>query len=261
VIAIIAILAAILFPVFSQAREKGRQTSCLNNIKQLSMALVQYAQDNNESMLIRPGSQMCSWRYVCPTPQDPRPRTSLNWWDIVTPYTSTNQIYHCPSARPRVTASLSTWGITNVAIGYNGTSGGNSLVKPNPNPALSNLFSPAVSQAEITRPAETVMIGEAGHNWNPRATAAAFNSTDNPSPILAWGPNIESGSEWGPEPRHNGGANVGFCDGHVKWMKLDRFYGVVDVAQRRVITDCNGIWFRPDRDQQKPGDPPAPNCR
>jgi prepilin-type N-terminal cleavage/methylation domain-containing protein len=49
VIAIIAILAAILFPVFAKAREKARQTSCLSNLKQLSLAILQYTNDNNET--------------------------------------------------------------------------------------------------------------------------------------------------------------------------------------------------------------------
>jgi len=48
VIAIIAILAAILFPVFSQAREKARQTQCLNNMKNIGMATQQYVQDYDE---------------------------------------------------------------------------------------------------------------------------------------------------------------------------------------------------------------------
>ncbi len=48
VIAIIAILAAILFPVFAQAREKARQTSCLSNEKQIGLAYIQYTQDNDE---------------------------------------------------------------------------------------------------------------------------------------------------------------------------------------------------------------------
>ena len=50
VIAIIAILAAILFPVFAQAREKARQTSCMSNERQLGLAVVQYVQDNDEMM-------------------------------------------------------------------------------------------------------------------------------------------------------------------------------------------------------------------
>ncbi|MFO7946152.1 MAG: prepilin-type N-terminal cleavage/methylation domain-containing protein, partial [Armatimonadota bacterium] len=45
VIAIIAILAAILFPVFARAREKARQSSCLNNLKQLSLGILMYVQD------------------------------------------------------------------------------------------------------------------------------------------------------------------------------------------------------------------------
>src|SRR5476651_129734 len=48
VIAIIAVLAAILFPVFAQAREKARQTSCLSNEKQLGLAVMQYVQDYDE---------------------------------------------------------------------------------------------------------------------------------------------------------------------------------------------------------------------
>src|SRR5437879_11671143 len=51
VIAIIAILAAILFPVFAQAREKARQTSCLSNMKQLATGFMIYVQDYDESLL------------------------------------------------------------------------------------------------------------------------------------------------------------------------------------------------------------------
>ena len=50
VIAIIAILAAILFPVFAQAREKARQTSCLSDTKQISLGIIQYVQDYDERM-------------------------------------------------------------------------------------------------------------------------------------------------------------------------------------------------------------------
>src|SRR5215468_1940827 len=50
VIAIIAILAAILFPVFAQARERARQTSCLSNTKQLTLGVLMYAQDSDETL-------------------------------------------------------------------------------------------------------------------------------------------------------------------------------------------------------------------
>ena len=50
VIAIIAVLAAILFPVFAQAREQARQTTCLSNLKQLGTGLTMYAQDYDETL-------------------------------------------------------------------------------------------------------------------------------------------------------------------------------------------------------------------
>ena len=51
VIAIIAILAAILFPVFAQARERARQTACLSNMKQIGMAVQMYSSDYDERLL------------------------------------------------------------------------------------------------------------------------------------------------------------------------------------------------------------------
>src|SRR5256885_15549422 len=50
VIAIIAILAAILFPVFAQAREKARQAACMSNLRQIGLAFAQYVQDYDERM-------------------------------------------------------------------------------------------------------------------------------------------------------------------------------------------------------------------
>src|SRR5687768_3902496 len=57
VIAIIAILAAILFPVFAQAREKARAISCLSNTKQLALAVQQYVQDYDEALPLRQSPQ------------------------------------------------------------------------------------------------------------------------------------------------------------------------------------------------------------
>src|SRR5687768_18407334 len=56
VIAIIAILAAILFPVFAQARDKARQTACLNNAKQIGTVLMMYLQDYDE---LFPATRQC----------------------------------------------------------------------------------------------------------------------------------------------------------------------------------------------------------
>jgi prepilin-type N-terminal cleavage/methylation domain-containing protein/prepilin-type processing-associated H-X9-DG protein len=254
VIAIIAILAAILFPVFAQARDKARQATCLSNIKQLSLAVGMYAQDYDETLISRPTGSLgaCNWQYIC---ENPRTRSYLNWWDIVIPYTKNNQIYDCPAAAASTSALIRNWGIRNIAIGYNLSANGG-LVKS----TLVNGWNPGVTLAEVTRPADTILLGEAGHNWNPAATASVFNSRDNSSPSIAWSPRIESGSEWGPEPRHGEGANMGFVDGHAKWMRLEQFYGKVDVAARRIVLDCNGVWFRPNRDEVRAGDPAPGTC-
>ncbi|MCS7065311.1 MAG: DUF1559 domain-containing protein, partial [Fimbriimonadales bacterium] len=63
VIAIIAILAAILFPVFAQAREKARQSQCNSNLRQLGFAHIMYLQDYDEQMFARPQDPSIPNRY------------------------------------------------------------------------------------------------------------------------------------------------------------------------------------------------------
>jgi prepilin-type N-terminal cleavage/methylation domain-containing protein/prepilin-type processing-associated H-X9-DG protein len=89
VIAIIAILAAILFPVFAQAREKARQTSCLSNEKQIGLAVLMYAQDYDESYPLA-WSLQGGWYNSC----DPYIKTSgaQNIWDA-----TIKGVWHCPS--------------------------------------------------------------------------------------------------------------------------------------------------------------------
>src|SRR5689334_23916214 len=65
VIAIIAILAAILFPVFAQAREKARQISCVSNMRQIGLGLRMYSQDYDEifpHLRLGPGDAGATWR-------------------------------------------------------------------------------------------------------------------------------------------------------------------------------------------------------
>ena len=93
VIAIIALLAAILFPVFARARENARRASCQSNLKQIGLALLQYAQDYDECNVpgqvgdARLGLTMTS------------PPTAWTWADAVYPYTKSGQVYQCPSDR------------------------------------------------------------------------------------------------------------------------------------------------------------------
>ncbi len=99
VIAIIAILAAILFPVFSQAREKARQSSCTSNIKNIALSHNMYASDYDEVLpnwVVR----------TCP----PQPRfpgygnngivALYHYTEFIDPYIRNKQIWFCPSASP-----------------------------------------------------------------------------------------------------------------------------------------------------------------
>ena len=79
VIAIISILAAILFPVFAQAREKARAAACLSNTRQIGLAFMQYAQDNDECLPLSTDSG--------------RP---VSWVVTLQPYIKNQQIYRCP---------------------------------------------------------------------------------------------------------------------------------------------------------------------
>jgi prepilin-type N-terminal cleavage/methylation domain-containing protein len=100
VIAIIAILAAILFPVFSQAREKAKQSTCQSNLKQIGLAIRMYTEDYDDYM-----------------PPSTAPG-SVRWPDFVAPYVqkkSLTKVFMCPAGK--VSASFQSWGDS--AYGYN----------------------------------------------------------------------------------------------------------------------------------------------
>ena len=82
VIAIIAILAAILFPVFAQAREKARQASCLSNCKQLGLASNMYVQDYDETFPYNLGPRFAPSTVADRLPRDdPRDLRGFGWDD------------------------------------------------------------------------------------------------------------------------------------------------------------------------------------
>jgi prepilin-type processing-associated H-X9-DG protein len=88
VIAIIAILAAILFPVFARARENARKSNCLSNFKQIGNAWTMYAQDYDERYVLNIW-QASTW--------NPPPPQSLTAANLLLPYTKNAGIYKCPS--------------------------------------------------------------------------------------------------------------------------------------------------------------------
>lgn len=96
VIAIIAILAAILFPVFAKAREKARQTSCLNNLRQISAAVNMYVQDNGEVFF---------------------PDTTTQAWAVVLSAYNGPSIYDCPTKTGKGTNTAPEYGVNPTLFG------------------------------------------------------------------------------------------------------------------------------------------------
>jgi prepilin-type N-terminal cleavage/methylation domain-containing protein/prepilin-type processing-associated H-X9-DG protein len=198
VIAIIAILAAILFPVFAQAREKARQTTCLSNLKQIMLAEMQYVQDYDETHC-----------YVYGNNGQP----DYSWTQLLAPYTKSKQVFTCPS--------------DTYDRGTNDKNGSNVVIGTPANPVSYSLtlawgdwageWSASGSpEAKITSPASTIFLSE---RWNGyhfySAGWAADNWCDGGEFLLGQG-GIAGATG------HGGGSNYAFCDGHAKWMRFEQ---------------------------------------
>lgn len=101
VIAIIAILAAILFPVFAQAREKARQTSCLSNVKQIGIGFQMYSQDYDETM---PAA------FAISSPINGGTRGEIDFEHQIYPYIKNWNIFACPSDATQLNVGSGTVG-------------------------------------------------------------------------------------------------------------------------------------------------------
>jgi prepilin-type N-terminal cleavage/methylation domain-containing protein/prepilin-type processing-associated H-X9-DG protein len=184
VIAIIAILAAILFPVFAKAREKARQSACLSNVKQLGLAMLQYAQDYDETY----PPAYC----VLPT---------VPWPQLLQPYVKNTQITVCPSDKD-VWLALPNWGVSYI-LNYR------------MHPPLDSPTGVGIRMGTVVRPAEALTMID-------NADGSTGNLI--PTCQYAWGTTGAAASAgynaWARiSARHNDGANCGFADGHAKWLK------------------------------------------
>jgi prepilin-type N-terminal cleavage/methylation domain-containing protein/prepilin-type processing-associated H-X9-DG protein len=218
VIAIIAILAAILFPVFAQAREKARGAACLSNMKQIGTANMMYAQDHDDFLPY-------GYAYTWPGQKE------LYWWqDLCRPYVKNEAVYTCPSASPHIRYDyLRPKGLPNPLIkdyicnaqgGAYPESGKKEWVGAN-GPFINNWNNPSRSLAEIEDTAGTIAIFDGARAfeiwrleqvdaWNNAGFGPAFydNSPDKKTP---------NPGHLGK--RHSEGFNATFCDGHAKFIK------------------------------------------
>lgn len=185
VIAIIAILAAILFPVFAKAREKARQASCQNNVKQLGVALMMYAQDYDEKYVTNANS-------------------GYYWQDILQPYIKNTQVYNCPSSSLKwAPQNVNAYSYTLNCMYWSNATLGMMFEQSSSGPT---------SSATIEDPAGTVFTGD-GYYFQWAVLPGTLNTTIAPARFTS-----NQGGYF--EARHNEGLNVAFLDGHVKWLKL-----------------------------------------
>lgn len=222
VVAIMMLLAALLFPVFAQARERARRTTCLSNLKQMGSAMLMYSQDND--------GFLPAWTnfWVCATngttggigPNDATTcgdDTPDRYWDAaIWPYVKSGApgalnpemggVWHCPSSEldERYTSYGYSMGIAVYSLDE-----------------FYYLFPPEASLHDATR---TVFVGDGG-------TAGRLGR---PQDLQGYAQRHVPGYEWmvgGTKAysrdapfRHQDGANYLFCDGHAKWMKASAIY-------------------------------------
>ncbi len=226
VIAIIAILAAILFPVFAQARSKARQTACLSNLKQVGTALMMYSQDYDE---VLPGDTTLNINGITDA-RWPAPATSANsaglgepmgwmqpynpanpgtyriWARDIQPYTKNLGIFHCPQTKLRSADG------TCAANGGTCEVNDPSISNPGNGNILLNGIVASKSIAVITAPADIIFAHEV-RNYNRVAQ-------EKPRGILVNGEVLYTGfTNAYYDSLHSEGANLLFCDGHAKWHK------------------------------------------
>ncbi|MBC8134439.1 MAG: prepilin-type N-terminal cleavage/methylation domain-containing protein [Fibrella sp.] len=204
VIAIIAILAAILFPVFAQARAKARAINSLSNSRQFGIAIAMYISDNDEALPLNTHSRPTGWVYGDADP---------SWIDGVQPYVKAKlmnrlsddnslnwpEMMDLSALPPGKTPRLSSY-MTNAYLNNNKTGTGWTL-------------------AEIEAPASCIYVTEqrenkAGDHAHPMCWEGFGSSTC-----------VSINSETEVEKRrYQGGANYTFLDGHAKWHKFEQTY-------------------------------------
>ncbi len=180
--------------MFAKAREKARQSSCQSNLKQIGLAMLQYAQDYDERLVSECSNPPATNGYFC-------------WRMRVDPYIKNRQTHICPSSTQS----------TPTGMLINNTSYAQACH------VVSNR-----AMAELTQPAVQAMLGEGGNQIHLKPFNASGSGPCGNACCTVNG----TTSLWnGYYFRHNEGANITYVDGHVKWQKQEFVKGEI-IASR-----------------------------
>lgn len=202
VIAIIAILAAILFPVFAQAREKARATSCLSNVKQMGTAVKMYQQDYDEMF---PFAANLESGFA----------DTDKWYGTVKlqPYMKSAQILFCPSmSKFKQYNTLCTYSY-NIHLGYFWYPAGGAYS-----------FYQGATDSQVAYPSQTAMINCAKPSWYYYDKVyggiygefySFINGTSGMFDVARF--LLADPAQFNSVFIHHGGVNLAYCDGHAKF--------------------------------------------
>jgi prepilin-type N-terminal cleavage/methylation domain-containing protein/prepilin-type processing-associated H-X9-DG protein len=231
VIAIIALLAAILFPVFSRARESARRASCASNLKQIALAAQQYIQDYDERFMQlkytgaqfvtadtgTPGAASCSTATSAPTTC-----VQLYWPDFLDPYVKSAQIFNDPSDQNSYFDGCTFLDGSNQGA----TCVQNSAALKKPWVYKGHYSSMVDTDGNYRRDRAGLQYGYDWELAQSGGTPYVLSQVAFPSEKLMFAEavaqqtDLPSGGYCGKlAARHFEGTNIAFVDGHVKWMK------------------------------------------
>jgi prepilin-type N-terminal cleavage/methylation domain-containing protein/prepilin-type processing-associated H-X9-DG protein len=217
VIAIIAILAAMLLPALSKAKQKAVATQCLSNEHQISVGAALYRPDYVE-------------KYPVTFVDVSGGGQGYGWFNALQPYVPNTNAFVCPSRSHKPSDPAYIWATNKMTSGY----GANLQIGGCFFPAGGWKMSP-ISDAVASRPAATVYLSESGTQATDTSDSAKCVTPASAEKVEAWlvddpagfGGGFVCGTDpnWGgPSIRHGGRGGVSFLDGHTASMKSSAWY-------------------------------------